>query len=107
LAKQELAKVELGADPAKERAEAKIKEKQLFKSVVEQYLQAREIDLRKGELRQTSFSEITRYLTKTFKRLDRMSLTSIQRRDIASILAKTPTAASPFCADHFLRLGNR
>ena len=41
LAKQELAKVDLGTDVAGDRAEAKIKEKRLFKSVVEQYLAAR------------------------------------------------------------------
>jgi integrase len=86
LAKQELAKVDLGTDIAGERAEARIKEKRLFKSVVEQYLQAREIDLRKGKLRQTTFTEISRYLRKTFQRLHPMPISAIKRADIASIL---------------------
>jgi len=98
LAAQELAKVELGADVAGDRAEAKVKEKLLFKSVVEQYLQAREIDLRKGKLRQTTLTEISRYLTKTFKALHHMPISAIQRADVASILRdkanKRPTAAA-------------
>jgi integrase len=97
LAKQELAKVDLGADIASDRAEAKVKEKRLLKSVIEQYLQAREIDLRKGELRQTSFTEITRYLTKTFTRLHHMPISAIQRADVASVLrekADKPSAAA-------------
>jgi integrase len=86
LAVQELAKLDLGADIATERAKAKVKEKRLFKSVVEQYLQAREIDLRKGELRQNTLTEITRYLQKTFRRLHHMPIGAIQRADVASIL---------------------
>jgi hypothetical protein len=112
LAKQELAKVDLGADVAADRAEAKIKEKRLLKSVIEQYLQAREIDLRKGELRQTSFTEIARYLTKTFKRLHHMPISAIQRLDVASVLrekANKPSAAalarSVLSTFFFLRLG--
>jgi hypothetical protein len=46
LADQQLSKVKLGVDVASKRAEAKIKERRLFKSVMEQYLQARETDLR-------------------------------------------------------------
>jgi integrase len=97
LAKRELAKVDLGTDIASERAEAKVKEKRLLKSVIEQYLQAREIDLRKGELRQTSFTEIARYLTKTFRRLHHMPISAIQRLDVASVLrekANKPSAAA-------------
>jgi hypothetical protein len=89
LAVQELAKVNLGADIASDRAEAKIKEKRLLKSVIEQYLQAREIDLRKGELRQTTLTEITR--------LHHMPISAIQRADVASVLrdkANKPSAAA-------------
>ncbi len=86
LAKEALAKVDLGTDVAGDRAKAKVQEKRLFKSVVEQYLQAREIDLRTGKLRQTTFTEIRRYLTKTFKRLHHMPIGTIQRADVASIL---------------------
>src|SRR5262249_49359401 len=62
LAVQELSKLDLGADIAGDRAEAKVKEKRLLKSVIEQYLQAR-----KGEVRSTTFREMTRYLQKMFK----------------------------------------
>ena len=86
IAKQELAKVGLGTDVAADRAKARIEEKRLFKSVVEQYLAAREIDLRSGELRQSSFTEIKRYLVKDSARLHNMPLGKIQRADIASIL---------------------
>jgi len=95
---QELAKLDLGADIASERAEAKVKAKRLLKSVIEQYLQAREIDLRKGELRQTTFTEISRYLTKTFKRLHHMPIGAIQRADVASILRDKANNGSPVAA---------
>jgi integrase len=93
LAVQELAKVDLGADVAGDRAEKKVKEKRLVKSVIEQYLQAR-----KGELRETTFKEVTRYLQKTFKRLHHMPISAIQRADVASILRdkanESPVAAA-------------
>jgi integrase len=98
LAVRDLAKVDLGTDVASDRAEEKVKEKRLFKSVVDQYLQAREIDLRKGKLRQTTLTEITRYLTKTFKSLHHMPISAIQRADVAAILRekanKRATAAA-------------
>ena len=81
LAVQELAKVDLGADVAGDRAEAKIKEKRLLKSVIEQYLAAR-----KPELRESTFRDMTRYLLKTFKRLHHMPIDAIQRADVTSIL---------------------
>jgi len=99
LAKQELAKVDLGADVAADRADAKVKEKRLFKSVVDQYLQARGIDLRKGELRQTTLTEVTRYLIRDFKRLHNMPLSAIERADVASILRDKANAGSPIAAD--------
>src|SRR5262249_3532722 len=93
LATQELAKLELGADIAGDRAEAKVKERRLLKSVIEQYLQAR-----KGKLRSTTFGEMTRYLQKTFKPLHHMPISAIQRADVASILRdkaiKQPSAAT-------------
>jgi integrase len=81
LAVQELAKVDTGTDVAGDRAKAKIQEKRLLKSVIEQYLQAR-----KGELRETTFREVTRYLRKTLKPLHNTPITAIERVDIASIL---------------------
>ena len=39
LAVQELAKLDLGTDVADERAQAKIQQKRLLKSVIDQYLQ--------------------------------------------------------------------
>jgi len=93
LATQELAKLDLGADIADDRAEAKVKERRLLKSVIEQYLQAR-----KGELRSTTFGEMTRYLQKTFKPLHHMPVSAIQRADVASILRdkalERPSAAA-------------
>jgi integrase len=98
LAVQELAKLDLGTDVADERAQAKVQQKRLLKSVIEQYLQAREIDLRKGKLRQTTLTEITRYLTRTFKSLHHMPISAIQRTDVAAILRdkanERPTAAA-------------
>jgi len=93
LAKQALGKVDNGADVASDRAGEKIKAKRLFKSVVEQYLQ-----VRKSEVRATTFTEISRYLLKTFKRLHHMPLSTIQRADVANILRDkandSPTAAA-------------
>jgi integrase len=81
LAKKLLANVDLGNDPGEERAEAKIQAKRKLKSVVEQYLQARE-----WELRPSTFAEVKRYLTVTFKRLHTMPIKAIQRADVASVL---------------------
>src|SRR5262249_16780590 len=93
LATQELAKLDLGADIAGDRAEAKVKEKRLLKSVIEQYLQAR-----KSEWRDNTFREVTRYLQTTFKPLHHMPISAIQRADVASILSdkavKRPAAAT-------------
>jgi integrase len=93
LAVQELAKLDLGADVAGDRAEAKIKAKRLLKSVVEQYLQARQ-----GELRETSFKEVRRYLLKTFKPLHHKPISEIQRGDVASILRDMANNGSPVAA---------
>jgi integrase len=93
LAVQELSKLDLGADIAHDRAEAKVKEKRLLKSIIEQYLQAR-----KGEVRSTTFREMTRYLQKMFKPLHHMPIGAIERADVASILRdkaiESPTAAT-------------
>jgi integrase len=93
LAVQELAKVDLGADVAGDRAEAKVKAKRLLKSVIEQYLKARQ-----GELRETTFKEVTRYLMKTFKPLHVMPISAIQRADVASILRDKANKGSPVAA---------
>jgi integrase len=83
----------LGTDVADERAQAEVQEKRLLKSVIEQYLQAR-----KGELRENSFREVSRYLLKIFKPLHHMPISAIQRADVASILrdiaVERPTTAA-------------
>jgi len=93
LAVQELAKLDLGTDVADERAQAKVQQKRLLKSVIDQYLQAR-----KGQVRETTFKEVSRYLLKTFKPLHHMPISAVQRADVASILRdkanERPTAAA-------------
>jgi integrase len=80
-AKDLYAKVRLGADPAGEKAHAKIKADETFDVVVARYLEER-----REELRPLSYREIERHLLDHAKPLHRLQLAKIARKDIASCI---------------------
>jgi integrase len=82
-ARQKLAQVDLGHDPAGAKADRRSKDKLSFKAVVAQYIEAR-----RGELRPATMQHTVAYLTRPqyFKPLWGMPLDQITRRDVAALL---------------------
>jgi integrase len=81
-AKKNLAKVHLGEDPALERRERRDKDRLSLRSVIDEYLAAKERQVRPHTLRQ-----VTRYLTGLyFKPLHGMPVDQVSRKDVASRL---------------------
>jgi integrase len=88
IARQTLAKVRLGTDPAAEKAEAKIEAKLTVGSVVDDFLADRE-----GKLRPSSMAALKRDLLRWWAPLHRMPLNAVTRRHVAVHLVGPPTAA--------------
>ena len=81
-AKKVLAKVDLGEDPATDRRERRDKDRLSLRSVIDEYLAAKE-----REVRLRTFRQITRYLTGSyFKALHGMPVDQVTRKDVASRL---------------------
>ena len=79
-AKKVLAKVALGEDPARERADRRDKDRLSLRSVVAEYLAAKEV-------RPRTLSELRRYLTgSAFKPLHSVPVDVVTRKDVASRL---------------------
>jgi integrase len=79
-AKQTLAKVALGEDPAAERRERNDKDRHSLRTLVNDYLAAKALRLRPRTL-----TEITRYLTGSyFRPLHGVPIDTITRRDVAA-----------------------
>jgi integrase len=79
-ARKALAKVDLGEDPQGDRAERRDKDKLLFRTVADEYLAAKE-----DELRATTFRGSKAVLTgRYFKPLHGMPIDRISRRDVAA-----------------------
>ena len=84
IARQRFAKVELGDDPAADRAKAQAEAaavKVTLGRVVDQYLKAK-----KGDLRPTSFAAAERYLMRDWAPLHAMPIGTITRADVATTL---------------------
>jgi integrase len=83
-AKKMLAAVALGQDPQGDRAGRREKDQHSFRSVAEEYLKAKQ-----PQLRRCTWKEITRYLTTGthFKPLHSMPIDVINRKDVAARLA--------------------
>jgi hypothetical protein len=79
LAKRELAKVTLGANPRGEKAKAKEQAKVTLQVIAEQYLANK-----KDELRESSYHEVERYLLKTWKPLHRIPIRQIELHHVAN-----------------------
>jgi integrase len=84
-AKDILAAVRLGKDPAAERAENKVKARETFGDCLQLYLSRRRND---PKLRARSYREIERHLVKNLKALHTLSIAKIDRRAIALQLAR-------------------
>jgi integrase len=81
-AKKLLAKVALGEDPQAERIDRRGKDKLSLRSVVDEYLAAKERDVRPR-----TFRELKRYLTGSFfKPLHAVPVDTVTRRDVAARL---------------------
>src|SRR5262249_57464085 len=79
-ARKALAKVDLGEDPAGDKAERRDKDKLLFRTIAAEYLAAKE-----DELRATTFRGSKAVLTGPyFKPLHLMPIDRISRRDVAA-----------------------
>ena len=87
-ARQKLAQVDLGHDPAAERDDRRDRDKLSFKAVAAQYIAAKRLELRPASLRHT-----VGYLTRPqyFKALWGMPLDQVARRDVASLLLSIAT----------------
>jgi len=94
-AKTALAEIQLGRDPAAERRERRDKDKITLRSVVDEYLAAKQ-----GELRPKTMREITRYLTAApyFGPLFRVPIDSVTRRDVALRVAALTREHGPIVA---------
>jgi integrase len=81
-AKKVLGRVALGEDPQAERRDRRGKDQLNLRSVIEEYLQAKEV-----ELRPRSFADIKRYLTGSyFRALHALPVDTVTRKDIAGRL---------------------
>jgi integrase len=82
LARKRLAAVELGQDPAEDKAQKRREAAETFHSVVETYLAHQRKKLRPGSFNDTQ-AYLTGHLTKT---LHAMPLAAIERRHVAAVL---------------------
>jgi integrase len=82
-ARKKLAQVELGIDPAADKAQTRKDSKFTFGSVVADYLAAR-----KGKLRARTYHEVARYLNSSWKSLHASPIATIVRKDVALGLGK-------------------
>jgi integrase len=80
-AKDILAAVRLGRDPAGEKLEARVRAAETFGAAINRFL-ARQ----KGRLKPRSYKEVARHLEKHSKRLHGLAMAKIDRRTIASLL---------------------
>jgi integrase len=89
VAAQLYAKTKLGLDPAGERIEHQVRAAETFGAAVELYLARR-----KTRLRPLSYGAVARHLHVNAKSLHRLPLVKIDRRTIATLLAKVATSVS-------------
>jgi integrase len=93
-AKKLLAKVALGEDPARERADRRGKDALTMRSQVDEYLA-----IKARQVRPKTLHSVTRYLTGPyFKPLQNMPVDQISRRDVASRLVAVARAHSDIVA---------
>jgi integrase len=92
-AKDLLASVRLGGDPASEKREARAKAAETFGAILPRYLAKQQ-----GERRARSFKELERHLVKYARPLHPRALTSIDRRAISGMIATIAERNGPSAA---------
>jgi integrase len=96
-AKRVLGRVAIGEDPQAERRDRRGKDQLNLRSVIGEYLQAKEL-----ELRPRSFADIKRYLTGSyFRALHALPVDTITRKDIAGRLVAITRESSSNTAARF------
>ena len=94
-AKKVLGRVALGEDPQAERRDRRGKDQLNLRSVIEEYLQAKEV-----ELRPRSFADIKRYLTGSyFRALHALPVDTVTRKDVAGRLVAITRESSSNTGD--------
>jgi integrase len=76
------ARVKLGQDPASEKAEARVKAVQTFKTVATEYL-----DEKRPQLRPRTFPDLERHLLTHAKALHELQIGNVTRADIAAVIS--------------------
>jgi Arm DNA-binding domain/Phage integrase family len=94
LAKDALARVRLGGDPAGERLERQRRVASAFVLLLPRYLERK-----RSELKPRSFVETNRHLAVHAKPLHHMAVESIDRRTIAILLGDIATKSGPFASN--------
>lgn len=94
-AKSLFSKVNLGADPQLEKAEARAQASTTLKSLVERYLAERAA----GRLKARSLDEVNRHLRKHWSPLAQLPVKSITRADVAAQLGKLAKHSGPYAAN--------
>jgi integrase len=92
-AKDLLASVRLGADPASEKRAARAKAAETFGAMLPRYL-----DKQRSERRPRSFQELERHLCKYAKPLHPRAVTSIDRRALSGLIASIAEKSGPTSA---------
>jgi integrase len=93
-AKDLVAKVRLGGDPAGDKALARIRVGETFAAITVQYLA-----YKSREMRARSHDQIVRHLNVDAKPLHQLQLEKISRRDIASCVSAIRTGGAPIAAN--------
>jgi integrase len=92
-ASKKLAEVTLGGDPQADKFAERAKAAKTLGAVIDTYLAARQ-----AAWRPKSFSEIERYLRKSWRPLHGLPVHKIERRDVAARVAKIATENGPIAA---------
>jgi integrase len=82
-ARKRLAQVELGQDPAADKRQSRTEAKNTLRSVVAQYLEARQ-----GAVRPRTYVEVCRYLNEHWSPLHSVPVNAVRRADVALELSK-------------------
>jgi integrase len=82
-ARKRLAQVELGQDPAADKRQSRTEAKNTLRSVVAQYLEARQ-----GAVRPRTYVEVCRYLNEHWSPLHSVPVNAVRRADVAIELSK-------------------
>ena len=88
------ARVKLGQDPARDKAEAKANVAQTFKAAADEFLEQQ-----RTRLRERSFPDVQRHLEKYARPLHELAIAKITRRDVALVIASISKNHGPVTAN--------